>query len=76
MIDKICDFLIKQIIDNSSGFQYCIDFEIIEDMFKIELSKDIKNQILNELIFRSEVADAELQQDCFDIVLYTSFIRG
>lgn len=76
MLNNICNFIINKVIEDTSGFQYCVDFEIIENHFNISLNKKTINSILNELIFHDLVADVIVDKDCFDIVLYTSTIKG
>lgn len=73
MTKEISTFIIQHVIENSSGFQYFVDFETIEQKFNIQLSNQMQLQILDDLSVRVEVADVELNHDCFDVVLYTSY---
>lgn len=75
MIDKISTFIIQQVIQNSSGFQYFVDFETIEHNFNLQLSNQLQQQILDNLSTREEVADVEISYNCFDVVLYTSYCQ-
>lgn len=75
MINQICNFIIKTTQEESilSGFQYTIEYSIISKMFSIQMNQENINLIVKELLNKEEVADVEIFDDCFDVVLYTDF---
>ena len=75
MIIKITNFIINEVIENTSSFQYFVDFDTIERNFNIKVSTQLQQQILDILSVRDEVADVELTDESFDVVLYTSYCR-
>lgn len=72
-MNQIAKFIIKQVQEESmSGFQYIVSYEDIEEKFGMEeISMEIANVIADELGEHEEVADVELDEDGFDVVLYT-----
>lgn len=76
-IETISKFIIQQAKENSSshmsGFQYIVDYDTIKKAFKVELEEETQEQILDTLLGCEEVADAEIDCEGFDVVLYTAF---
>lgn len=72
-MNQIAKFIVKQIREESiSGFQQVVTYEEVEEKFGMEeISEVIANAIADELGEFEEVADVELDEDGFDVVLYT-----
>lgn len=73
-IKEIAEYIIKTVQENSilSGFQCIVSYTDIEKTFNINIS-DIKNDIINMLCTREEVADVQDDVEGFDVVLYTEY---
>lgn len=73
-IKGITDYIIKTVQENSilSGFQYIVSYTDIEKTFDINIS-NIKNDIIDTLSTREEVADVQVDEEGFDVVLYTKY---
>jgi len=70
----IADFIINEAQEQSiSGFQYISMIYDIEDYFDIKINGAELVEIEEELWNREEVADVIVEDDCFDIVLYTDY---
>jgi len=69
----IADFIINETQKQSSGFQYISMIYDIEDYFDIKINGAELMKIEEELWNREEVADVIVEDDCFDIVLYTDY---
>lgn len=74
-IEGICDFIIKTVQTKSilSGFQYIVDFDSINDEFGMPMNFKLKLDAYDALLEREEVADVELTDEGFDVVLYTKY---
>lgn len=73
MLDKICDYIVVTVINETSDFQYCIFFDEIENKFLIELNNELISTLSLMLEQRKEIADLYIDTDCFDIVIYTKY---
>lgn len=68
---KIADHIIFETQQQSiSGFQYISTFDALEDFFEVKLTQKDIDRIEFELQCREEVADLEVEDDCFDVVLF------
>jgi Fe-S cluster assembly iron-binding protein IscA len=75
MINRICDYIIRIVQENSilSGFQYEVDYKTVEDEFGIIVDEEMKQIISANLSQREEVADVVLDEDGFNVVIYTKY---
>jgi hypothetical protein len=75
LFEKIADYIVKQVQENSklSGFQYIVDHTDIQTIFNQEIDEYINNKIIEALCKKEEVADAQVDTDGFDVVLYTKY---
>lgn len=77
IFNKIADFIISEVQQKSnssmSGFQYIVDYKDIYERFSVEINEYINAEIIKELQYRKEVADAIEDTDGFDVVLYTDY---
>ena len=75
MINKLVDFIIAEVQEKSalSGFQNIVLYSDMSEKFSGEIEEFILELILDELHKREEVADAILDTDGFDVVLFTDF---
>lgn len=71
----ITDYIVGTVQSESieSGFQYQVDFEDIENRFGIALNDVLISDIDLALAQRIEVADVELIDNTFDVVLFTDY---
>lgn len=74
-LKTITDFIIKTVQEESilSGFQYIVDFSLIEDTFQIKLSKENIELIESSLSVREEIADVQIIDGAFDVIIYTDY---
>lgn len=73
-MNQIARFIIKKVQEESSGFQCIVSYEDIEKEFGMEaISEVIANMIADEMGFFEEVADVELDDYGFDVVLCTDY---
>lgn len=71
--DRVVDEFIRSVQEDSTGFQYIIYKEEVEEKFNLKLDdKDIGN-ITYHALGREEIADIIYDDDGFDVVLYTSY---
>lgn len=70
---EIVGFIIKTVQDESMGFQYIVDYICIEEKFGVVLDSTIIKQVEIFLCKREEVADVQLDDYGFDVVLYTDY---
>ena len=77
LFEKIADFIIKEVQENSessmSGFQYIVGYDKIQEKFNIDIERYMNDKILEYLHKREEVADVVEDTDGFDVVLYTEY---
>lgn len=74
---EIADFIIKEVQEKSTGFQYVVSLKsIIEKTKTVDLT-EITVDTIEELMTREEVADVTIDRDLdgliygLDVVLYT-----
>lgn len=72
-LEKIVDFIIKTVQVETFGFQYILSYEHIETDLNIKLDHTIIKQVKRLLCEREEVADVEINDEAFDVVLYTDY---
>ena len=80
---QIADFIIKEVQEKSTGFQYVVSLkEIIKETGVKINSKNVAEMVVEtmiELLDRKEVADVTIDRDKdslidgFDVVLYTDY---
>lgn len=70
---EIAKYIFKTTQDKSilSGFQYAISFSDIEEIFKIRINENIIEKIKAELEKMEGVADITVDNNMFDVVIYT-----
>lgn len=73
MLDKICEYIVSTVINETFEFQYRVFFDEIENKFLIELNDELISTISSMLVQREEIADLYIDTDCFDIVIYTDY---
>ena len=75
MINKIVDYIIAEIQEKSdlSGFQNVVPYSVLSERFSGEIEEYIQGLVIDGLLKREEVADAILDTDGFDVVLYTDY---
>ncbi len=75
ILNLIADYIIKQVQEESilSGFQYVVEYSGIEEKFSIIIEQDLKSKIVDVLLQREEVADVLLDNEGFDVVIYTNY---
>ena len=77
---KISDYIINEVSQNSessmSGFQYCVSYADIQELYAVEIEEFVNNMILKELENSGKVADIILDTDGFDVVLYTDYAEN
>lgn len=77
IFEKISNYIITEVAENSdssmSGFQYCVNYADVQELFATEIDEFINEMILSELNKSEKVADVELDTDGFDVVLYTDY---
>lgn len=74
LIEKIAQFIINEVKNNTNDCQYIVDYSDIQEKFTSEIKLYIYNQVLENLSNHEEVADVTQDTDGFDVVLYTDFI--
>lgn len=74
-LDIIINEIIKIVQEESvlSGFQYIINYTYIENKFNIAINNNLREVIKTKLEEREEVADVYLDDNGFDVVLYTDY---
>lgn len=73
-IKEIAGFIVKQVQEESmSGFQYIVSIRDIKKAFGKTIDPLMALRIKEELEFREEVADVQLDEYGFDVVLCTDF---
>ena len=70
---EIVNFIIATVQEESMGFQYIVDYSHIEEKFEVTFDSIIIKQVEELLCEREEVADVQLDDDGFDVVLYTGY---
>lgn len=73
MLNKICDYIVSTVINETSDFQYCVFFDEIEAKFTIKLNDSLISTLALMLSQREEIADLDINDDNFDIVIYTDY---
>lgn len=75
--EKISKYIIECVQEESdssmSGFQYTIENQQLEEKFNCKLDKKSIEEIENILCSREEVADVQVYDNLFDVVLYTNY---
>lgn len=70
---EIVDYIIETVQKETTSFQCILSYSYIEKEFDIKLSSKIIKQIELDLLQREEIADVELDDYGFDVVLYTAY---
>ena len=74
---EIADFIIKEVQEKSTGFQYVVSLKSIVGKTKVVNLTEIVVESIKELMTREEVADVTIDRDLdgliygLDVVLYT-----
>lgn len=74
MVNKIADYVINEVINNTSDCQYVIYQDEIEKEFDVVLDIGDIAEIENEIGCREEVLDVIFIDYGFDVIVGTSYI--
>lgn len=74
MYKKVAEFILEEVIKNTTDFQYCVDFSEVQDHFQSEelIQQDVDGIII-ALYETEKVADVQVYDDMFDVILYTDY---
>jgi hypothetical protein len=72
-LNKIVDFIIHEVREKTTSFQYIIEFPEVESTFR-KFTENEKLLIQKKLLEDIRVADVLYQNNELDIVLYTDYV--
>lgn len=74
MYKKVAEFIFEEVIKNTTDCQYCVDFSEVQDHFQSEelIQQDV-DEIIIALYETEKVADVQVYDDMFDVILYTDY---
>lgn len=72
-IQKIADFIIKLGTMKTGSCNYHIEFETVENEFKIKLNEELIESILDELSSDERVSYADIDEDSFDLNFFADY---
>lgn len=71
--NDVVNHIISEAVVNTTNGSWCVYFEEIEVEFETKLTKEARDKILSLLKDRVEVAEVEINENCFDMVLWLHY---